>query len=73
MSTELSKFYHHIDNGGVNMNIKSDVLGNITIKQSAEYFGYPAYSNKMTIPNHLSKDVLDKMIECLTEARSKIQ
>ena len=64
---KLAGFYHHIDNGGVNVDILMKD-GNILIDFNTGYYGYPDVSSRLNLGGYLRDSQPQEILEQLGKA-----
>jgi hypothetical protein len=73
---KLESYYHHIDNGGISIDIFREDIGYPIIKFATSYYGYPAISAELPIGpvlgQKISSDILKEIGLMFIAASNKL-
>lgn len=69
----IKSLHHHIDNGGISIEIHKDEDGFIVIKQDATYFGYPSVRSELSLNGRLGSEFLKDVGLMFLAAAQKLE
>lgn len=69
---KLASVYHHIDNGGISVDISHEAVMGVKIELSGQYFGYPSVVASLAGLD-ISSEVLEKIGLAFISASQKMK